>query len=248
MLRIGINSELPDGGRNGYDVWVAATEVTVAQFRQCQPDKYIAEDFSPSPDCPANVVTWPQAVAYCNWLSEQHGLPPFYPTDREELLRWRATPEMLKEPGYRLPTAREWHVAASGGSETELHFGNNHQMILRYDWLQENSQNQAIANRPVSYEKATKRSGYQSAPSRPVGSLRPNEFGLFDVYSNVVEWTSDVGGSNASEREVRGLSVGATLEVFYLLQFQSGSHAPMVEYNSLGLRVVRTCETDKGRD
>lgn len=42
-------------------------------------------------DRPANIIKWGDAVAYCNWLSEQEGLQPFYPKDADTLCGTIAT-------------------------------------------------------------------------------------------------------------------------------------------------------------
>ena len=61
--------------------YLAAREVTNAQFRRFQPD-HSSGRFGPHDlDGEANPVvqiTWEEAAAYCNWLSAQEGLPPRY--------------------------------------------------------------------------------------------------------------------------------------------------------------------------
>ena len=69
---------------------------------------------------PAVQISWTQAALYCNWLSEQEGLPLFYRTEDEEVVGFN--PDAI---GYRLLTEAEWAwVARTNGS------GN----VLKYPW------------------------------------------------------------------------------------------------------------------
>ncbi len=67
--------------RVGRDFLIAAHEVTIDQFRQFSPGRYFSEEFGPTGDCPAKIIKWKDAVAYCNWLSAQEGYAAFYPND-----------------------------------------------------------------------------------------------------------------------------------------------------------------------
>ncbi len=53
---------------------IAAKETTVEQFRRFRGDYVPYEPSSPTPDCPANIVSWYDAAAYCNWLTMEEGL------------------------------------------------------------------------------------------------------------------------------------------------------------------------------
>ena len=55
---------------------VGTTEVTAAEFLRFRPDHSWLTRFSPDAAGPVISVTWYDAAAYCNWLSEREGLPP----------------------------------------------------------------------------------------------------------------------------------------------------------------------------
>src|SRR5262249_19051892 len=50
---------------------LAAREVTVAEFQDFRKEHKYEKRWAPTKDCPVNMVSWYDAAAYCNWLSEQ---------------------------------------------------------------------------------------------------------------------------------------------------------------------------------
>jgi len=122
-------------------------------------------------DSPITGMTWYEAAAYCNWLSEHESIPRdqlcYEPNTEGKFLEgMRAKPGYLSLTGYRLPSEAEWKFACRAGSETRRYYGHSDATLRWYAWYMENAENHAW----------------------PIGQLKPNDFGLFDILGNVFEW------------------------------------------------------------
>jgi serine/threonine protein kinase/formylglycine-generating enzyme required for sulfatase activity len=154
---------------------IAAREVTLQQFlRFCKSQTYHKE-YAPTAECPITGITWYEAAAYCNWLSQQEGIRNdqwcYEPNDKGEYAEgMKLAPDYLQRTGYRLPTEAEWEFACRAGSLTSRYYGGTEELLDRYAWYTKNSQ----ARRML-----------------PVGSLKPNDLGLFDMLGNAYEWCQD---------------------------------------------------------
>ena len=153
---------------------IATYEVTLEQFLQFRKN-HRHNMKPPLPDCPVGLVSWYDAVAYCNWLSEQEKMPKdqwcYEPNDKGQYAEGMTVPAyFLHLSGYRLPTEVEWEYACRAGTTTDYSFGESIELLGRYAW------------------------GVNKLQSRmePVGSLKPNELGLFDMHGNAWEWCHDL--------------------------------------------------------
>ncbi|XZE18023.1 SUMF1/EgtB/PvdO family nonheme iron enzyme [Pirellulaceae bacterium SH449] len=126
-------------------------------------------------------VSWNDAVAFCEWLSR-----------KESRI-------------YRLPTEAEWEYAARAGSESEFHFGDVAEDLTQYENVADGT---AKAKFPGWTNTLRTRDGFVT--TSPVGSFRPNGFGLYDMHGNVSEWCRDWYGPyrNTAVTDPVGPSMG----------------------------------------
>jgi formylglycine-generating enzyme required for sulfatase activity len=162
---------------------IGAKEVTKADWREFSKDKNVlAADDSQlvapilTDDSPMTAMTWYEAAWYCNWLSAQEGIPEdqwcYVPnTEGKYAAGMKANPKFLELTGYRLPTESEWEYACRANTVTARHYGFSVPLLPKYGWYATNSQHHAW----------------------PVASLKPNDFGLFDMHGNALEWCYDLG-------------------------------------------------------
>jgi formylglycine-generating enzyme required for sulfatase activity len=153
---------------------LAAREVTVAEFRRFRKDYESEKDYAPTEDCPVHGVTWYDAAAYCNWLSKQEGIAQgqwcYVPNEKGGYAEGMAVKRnAMSLSGYRLPAEAEWELACRAGSLTSWAVGEAEDVLGKYAW--------PLAISPIGL--------------RPVGLLRPNDLGLFDLQGNAFEWCNN---------------------------------------------------------
>jgi formylglycine-generating enzyme required for sulfatase activity len=112
-------------------------------------------------DHPVVQVSWDDAVAFCNWLSE-----------KEKVV-------------YRLPTEAEWEYACRAGTTSPWSFGSFNSFARSA-----NVADVRVLQKYGQYGVAALWDDGHLF-SAPVGSYLPNPFGLYDMHGNVWEWCAD---------------------------------------------------------
>ncbi len=150
---------------------VAAKAVTFEQYRKYDPAYDVGVKlYTRAPDLPVIGTSWYQAAAYCNWLSKQEGIAEeqwCYETASAAAAKLKE--DYLGLEGYRLPTEAEMEFATRAGTVTSRYYGETDELLAKYAWYNKNSE-----------EKTW-----------PVGSKKPNDFGLFDAQGNVFSWCQE---------------------------------------------------------
>jgi serine/threonine protein kinase/formylglycine-generating enzyme required for sulfatase activity len=178
---------------------VATRAVTVAEYKKFRPDFPYQEQVSSDPSAPINRVSWYDAAAYCNWLSQREGIPEEQwcyvanPTPCVGTLALLGAPlrqgpllaasgllpegawlvpeyllaaDHLHRTGYRLPTEAAWEYTCRAGTAAPWAHGLAEGLLDEYAWYDRNA----------------------GGRMHPVGLLKPNDLGLFDMHGNALQW------------------------------------------------------------
>lgn len=167
---------------------------------------------------PVACVNWDEAQAYVAWLNAQ------------------------TSGGYRLLTEVEWEYVARGGATQNL----------VYPWGNDAAQGCPFANvfdrSMMAKYTGIDTSGYKVFDpmgcedgllnTSPVGSLKPNAFGVYDVIGNVAEWVADCFDATCARRFIKGGSWGSLAHNVRIAE--RIAYPPTHRDDSIGIRVART--------
>ena len=171
-----------------HQVTVSAFWVDPCEVRQRDYARIMGENPShfSGDDLPVENVTWFDAVAYCNALSESAGLEPVY-TLEGNTVTWDRSAN-----GYRLLTEAEWEYVARAGTQTIFYDGNQVHSD-RYNF--EGSYPYLIEENYVHHTNPEVVTSRYRGRTIDVDELSPNAFGLYNTLGNVSEWVFDYYGA-----------------------------------------------------
>ena len=134
-----------------------------------------------------------------------------------ECVSWDEAIEFCKKLSQKtgktvsLPTEAQWEYACRAGSKTRFSFGDKDDDLHKYGNGCDKSNTMGVPGQDKEHND-----GFDK--TAPVGSLRPNAFGLYDMHGNVCEWCSDwygdsyanlpAGQAGAKNQDPTGLDSG----------------------------------------
>ena len=207
--------------------WISKFLITQSEYQSVVREN--PSEFKGNLNNPIENISWWNAIQFCNLLNLRFGFQKVY-DEQGNLLdnEMEITQNISNVIGFRLPTEAEWEFAAQGGNHSERHEYSGSHNLKNVGWYWDNSK----------------------AKTHPVGRLKPNELGIYDMSGNLWEWCYDefanliepnsqnpiVWNGGSGKRVLRGGSWGNDAEECRMI-CRSGNY-PDVSLNSIGFRVV----------
>lgn len=179
--------------------WMGKFEITNEQYRLFDPthDSRYVSQYNKDQEVrgypvngakqPVVRVSWKQAMAFCQWLSEKTG------------------------ERFTLPTEAQWEYAARAGTATPFFFGDGSSDFSRYANLADATLKQMVRRDSPDWIPKDTRFNDHALVTANVGSYQPNAWGLHDMIGNAAEWTRSAykpyggnDGDDGTNKVVRG--------------------------------------------
>lgn len=177
-------------------------------------------------DCPVEKISWFDAVLFANKLNQLLDLESCYTIDKYDI-SWS---KGIECQGWRLPTEAEWEYAARAGTSYKYSGSDNASEV---GWYRNNRHHS----------------------TQPVGLKKANRWDLYDMSGNVSEWcwdeyqeytkktrTNPIGGTQISPFRIYRGGCWNDLAPCMSNTYRR-HHYPSLQYQFLGLRLVRTRKT-----
>ena len=162
-----------------------------------------------SDDHPVGNVSWNDAVKFCAWLGKKTGKT------------------------VRLPTEAEWEYACRAGTTTVFFTGDDPASLKGYA----NVPDEALRAKLGEKAAGTRFPFDDGYPfTAPVGTFKPNPWGLHDMLGNVFQWCADEVPGDSPKRVLRGGSYNLNIETCRCAY--RGFSKPEGRYSYTGFRVV----------
>jgi hypothetical protein len=184
--------------------------------------------FKQTEEHPAVNVSWEDATAFCEWLTEEE----------------RTGGRISARQSYRLPSDEEWSAAVGlekeGGSTPKER---DREVRDVYPWGTEWPPPNGAGN----YDPKLKMDDYQNTSA--AGSFEANRYGIYDLGGNAWEWCQDLYDAQAKDvmagwRVLRGASC-RNYEPDTLLSSSRHGDSPKSRYDNLGFHCVLVVESSR---